>query len=519
MVGPPLARRKWLRRGLNFIAVATGVVGGLYLLVQFALAKFNEMQERMLRERVARENLRRRFLQNQEDCSFTIMALLPTISIQIFKTMDVESTSKELQRQSKKPLPSTEEKERGPEAQAAQAQPDSSESGITDDSGMPAAAVRGTGLDRLSEAPPPPISDSAKLPTATSQSSGQGSDFAREEEDRRVKKLQLWNEIKYTSFARTFTTLYTLVFLAIQTHIQLNLIGRRAYLVALESQARREAQAHLAKSETVDEPHQIALQGSLDLDALSMPDPRPDADLDASASEAYLSPDTEKKYLTSSYWFLHRGWSKVAHKITNVVNQELADMPLKTILTYHHFQGLIGRIRDRIEESQDGGTAFLGTHGFRDILLPESEMDEIEMLVQAGALSNGMQHTEAITPQLRRLLDETKDYIDSPDFARVFQTSCDNVFDLFLRSLLPSFGVQSMFDVAPDATDHAHARTRAMAAEKPLLLAKLLPLVAQQAQVALNTSPNAYVEAITDTKEIRAFSVLIYAAWEDDMHL
>lgn len=55
MVGVRLAGRKWLRRGLNIVAVTTGLVGGLYLLVQFTLAKFNEMQERLLRDRVARE--------------------------------------------------------------------------------------------------------------------------------------------------------------------------------------------------------------------------------------------------------------------------------------------------------------------------------------------------------------------------------------------------------------------------------------------------------------------------------
>lgn len=51
---PPRGRR-WARRGLRVLAVATGVIGGLYFLAQFTLAKFNEMQERLLRDRVARE--------------------------------------------------------------------------------------------------------------------------------------------------------------------------------------------------------------------------------------------------------------------------------------------------------------------------------------------------------------------------------------------------------------------------------------------------------------------------------
>ena len=96
--------RLWAKRGLRVAAVATGIFGGLYMLAQFALAKFNDMQERLLRDRVARENLRRRFLQNQEDCNFTIMALLPTLSAQIFAEMDVESISHALREQNKKSI-------------------------------------------------------------------------------------------------------------------------------------------------------------------------------------------------------------------------------------------------------------------------------------------------------------------------------------------------------------------------------------------------------------------------------
>ena len=36
--------RLWAKRGLRVAAVATGIFGGLYMLAQFALAKFNDMQ-------------------------------------------------------------------------------------------------------------------------------------------------------------------------------------------------------------------------------------------------------------------------------------------------------------------------------------------------------------------------------------------------------------------------------------------------------------------------------------------
>lgn len=43
-------------------------------------------------------SLRRRFRQNQEDCTFVLLAQLPTLSSQLFAELDVEALTAELQR-------------------------------------------------------------------------------------------------------------------------------------------------------------------------------------------------------------------------------------------------------------------------------------------------------------------------------------------------------------------------------------------------------------------------------------
>ena len=139
--------------------------------------------------------------------------------------------------------------------------------------------------------------------------------------------------------------------------------------------------------------------------------------------------------------------------------------------------------------------------GFSGILLPESEREEARMLRDAGALDPAASLDEAVTPALRALLDETKDYIDSPDFAHVVSSACEQVFSLFLSHMATSFGVRV---------------NEARRIDKPLLLAKVLPLVSQQAQVALNATPNDYVDAVVDCRDLRALSVLMYAAWDDE---
>jgi peroxin-3 len=50
-------------------------------------------------------SLRRRFRQNQDDISYTIMALIPTLSKHILEEMDVESITRELQSMSKSSRP------------------------------------------------------------------------------------------------------------------------------------------------------------------------------------------------------------------------------------------------------------------------------------------------------------------------------------------------------------------------------------------------------------------------------
>ena len=204
--------RKWLRSGANIVAIATGMIGGLYLVAQFTLRKFNELQERLLRDRVARENLRRRFLQNQEDCNFTIMALLPTLASQILDTINVESISRELQAQSKRGLamrettaPQRDSDGAGPgdapvdapsaegsdapaesprnaagetpaEAPNAAAGNDASQSNAETNAhdeanesasfARPALHSRASSLDKVSAGAPPPISANAKLSSA-----------------------------------------------------------------------------------------------------------------------------------------------------------------------------------------------------------------------------------------------------------------------------------------------------------------------------------------------------------------
>ena len=104
------------------LAKAAGFIGGAYLAQRYVVDRLEEWKVKLDQERAARESyvlfelfgtrhlkskrmavcrLRRRFQTAQEDVSYTILALLPTLAKQITEGMDVESLTQELQSRSK----------------------------------------------------------------------------------------------------------------------------------------------------------------------------------------------------------------------------------------------------------------------------------------------------------------------------------------------------------------------------------------------------------------------------------
>ncbi|PWN50283.1 hypothetical protein IE53DRAFT_387433 [Violaceomyces palustris] len=569
---PPLWKRtsNYLKSRSTTLLVTGGLVGGIYILSQYAINKLKQMQDKMVQDRNSKENLRRRFSQNQEDCTFTVLALLPTLGDQLFEKLDVEGLTKSLQAQPNPQtrLPAKESPDTfstgdasiNPETTSSAVQTSQqtpflveSEGGssITGNSGFNPLAkpfVPGDALPRgegestttdteNSERVSPPVTSTLGLNSGVDNQSSSGESVAQVQLDAKKSaetsaqivgkssedliaekkaKLQLWNELKVVAFARTFTALYCIVLLTLQTHIQLNLIGRFAYLSSVESQAR----AQEARAAT----HCIRLQSR---DALMVDENDPeesgdDCDPDAKGG---LDHDTERFYLTFSWWFLHRGWERLSDKVQEAVEDVFSGLPLKAQLSWADLQRCITDVRERVE-FQDKGFACDGAKGFRSrsnflaLLFPASLEEEQETLVQAGALTSAQAKAVTISDaQLRALLDETKDTIESEDFSDVLRLCLDKVFDVFSNTMTSTFGIGPIVDHGNPAGD-AHAlvpRFQELTSEghegRKVRLASLFPAVARQSQLAINGVPNPYIESLSEVRELRALSAIIYSAW------
>lgn len=110
------------------------------------------------------------------------------------------------------------------------------------------------------------------------------------------------------AFTRTLTTVYSMTLLSMLIHIQVNLLGRMKYVQSVVQLVQQERNRELKKDQSI-----INLILGLDLEANYSPD------------DIYtvhpVDEETERKYLTLSWWLLHVGWKDVGERVRRAVEE------------------------------------------------------------------------------------------------------------------------------------------------------------------------------------------------------
>lgn len=135
------------------------------------------------------DSLRRRFEQNQEDCTFTVLAILPTATENILEAIPVEQVLEELQRQKAERL----SRSVGPSEIASSAPPsvadttedDARSSSLQTDSFIHASQVVADG------------------DSSTGTGPLEGSTDTSTEKKSKKSKAQLWNEMKISCMSHS----------------------------------------------------------------------------------------------------------------------------------------------------------------------------------------------------------------------------------------------------------------------------------------------------------------------------
>lgn len=465
-------------------------------------------------------SLRRRFQQNQEDCTYTVLALLPTAATKILETLDVEKITLEIQ-QLKGGIGAKSIKSGSGDSMSL---PETV--GVTDDDGRSIISASESGI-HASQITIPPTSQPVEGEQAQAQP----------EKPKRTKR-QLWGDVtiscklhaiaeavcimRLTIFAaitRAFTLMYTLALLTMLTRIQLNLLGRRSYLSSV-----------------------IALAaGSNNTGTISLENKDDDNSTDAYGEDF----EVNRKYLTFSWWLLNKGWIDVMQRVEAAVRQVFGQMSPRDQVSFSSFSKMTREVRRLVEgplvsEQQTGNSAQASTK-WLSFLLPPPDMENY-VLKESGILDDSAASQTHLTERgpssptsaasLRHLLDETSDIIDSPTFTHVLTQILDAGFTVLLEKKIG----EGTFDLPPPRQQHEQLPSSSstpsilvdpegispelhiLRQERKVLLPKCLSTLTRQAHHIGNGMPNEYLEAMETVTDLEGFAAVVYSSnWENEI--
>ena len=127
------------------------------------------------------------------------------------------------------------------------------------------------------------------------------------------------------AITRAFTLIYTLSLLTLLTRIQLNLLGRRNYLASVVS---------LAAPQSTTEGARINLENNDD----------------DNFEQAYGNDfETNRRYLSLSWWLLHKGCIELIEKVRTAVKDVFGLVNPREEMTLERLSELTLEVRKRVE--------------------------------------------------------------------------------------------------------------------------------------------------------------------------
>jgi len=286
------------------------------------------------------------------------------------------------------------------------------------------------------------------------------------------------------AFTRTMTILYSLTLLTLFTQLQLTILGRHKYVQSVFQQER-------------DERMRESLLDQMSISSLFWEPPDND---DEEEMEETVSKETERKFLTLSWWMLHVGWKDVGERVKRGVEEVFEEVSLKSKLSVMDLHRLIGDVRRRVEHE----ITFEGTErriNFISTLIPPTA-ETLQHVLQKGGAAPSSPHPYPYSnpdPEFTSLLSETRSLLTSSDFAYVLETCLDKATELLFDGLKRNVFVES-------GSEDDDVKIR---------LAGLLPGLARWGKLAVVGMPNELVDGLLGLREVRALSAIVFSKFED----
>lgn len=299
------------------------------------------------------------------------------------------------------------------------------------------------------------------------------------------------------------------------TRIQLNLLGRLNYLSSVIS---------LSQPLPPERANSISLENHEEQNATSFGNDF----------------ETNRRFLTFSWYLLHKGYAQVLVKVRNAVEEVFGSISPNEGVTQQRLRDLILEVRKKVEgtnEQERYATRWLS------YVLPPREEEE-SVLVESGVitppssssgnyalgdLSSSEKRTwyvDTSTGPLRKLLDEAADLIDSPAFTRLHTLVVNSMISQLvdtrvIQQLYPQPNVNSPppSDTSSQAPQpriqELDSAVTVISSDPRVKLASILAVLTRQAHVIGNgnTQPNEYLATVdTEVRELNSFAAVIYTS-------
>ncbi|KAM4043448.1 peroxisomal biogenesis factor 3 [Anomaloglossus baeobatrachus] len=271
--------------------------------------------------------------------------------------------------------------------------------------------------------------------------------------NRPSNKVEIWEDLKIISFTRSIVAVYSTCMLVVLLRIQLNIIGGYIYL----------DNSSAAKNGN-------ALQAS---------------------------PEVQQQYLSSIQHLLGDGLTELITLVKKAVQKVLGSLSLKQSLSLIELEQHMKEIRRLVEDCNK--TSDLEESQNKSLLCGFMMPDEENPLTSQAC---GLTEKDVTTI---RLLNETRDMLESQDFSTVLNSCLSQGFGRLLDSIAEFF--------RPNEQELNQNSSVNSLSSINLPLAKIIPIVNGQIHSICSEMPSHFVQDLLLMEQVKDFAANVYEAF------
>ncbi|KAL7887896.1 hypothetical protein AOLI_G00028700 [Acnodon oligacanthus] len=267
-----------------------------------------------------------------------------------------------------------------------------------------------------------------------------------------TNKVEIWEDLKIISFTRSIVAVYSTCMLVVLLRVQLNIIGGYLYL---------------------------------------------DNSVTKNGSTPLAPPEVQQQYLSSIQHLLGDGLIELITVVKKAVQEVLGLVSLKQNLSLQDLEQHLTHIRRLVEDN----CASSKRRRLSWYMMPDEENALADQ-------ASGLTENDVTTI---KLLNETRDMLDSPDFNTVLNICLNRGFSRFLDNMAEFF--------RPPQQDSTPCSTPDSLSHVSLPLAKIIPIANGQIHSICSEIPSHFVQDLLMIDQVKEFAANVYETFSSPLDL